>query len=50
MKASLAKIANRGVHLPKRHPELAFLDGADLEMNGWKFDALMDQGRKACVA
>ncbi len=47
MRTSLQKIADRRGSLPRRHPELAFLDKADLAMTGWKFDELMDQGRKA---
>ncbi|ORY34332.1 histidine phosphatase superfamily [Naematelia encephala] len=47
MQQALAKLENRGVDVPRRHPELAFLSRADLKMEGWKFDQLMDQGRKA---
>jgi hypothetical protein len=44
---SLGKLRDRSVHLPRRHPELAFLGAADYDLKGWQFDGLMDQGRKA---
>lgn len=44
---SLAKLRDRGIHLPRRHPELAFLGTANYDLRGWEFDGLMNQGRKA---
>ncbi|KAK4686161.1 hypothetical protein P7C73_g3973, partial [Tremellales sp. Uapishka_1] len=46
MQDALDKLANRTVRLPRRHPELAFLAKADLQMTGWEFDGLMNSGRK----
>jgi hypothetical protein len=47
MKRALNKIKNRSVAVPRRHAELAFLEKADLDLTGWKFDGLLNQGRKA---
>ena len=47
MRRALSKLERRGVTTPRRHTELAFLSKADLQMTGWRFDELMDQGRKA---
>jgi hypothetical protein len=44
---SLGKLRDRSVHLPRGHPELAFLGSADYDLKGWQFDGLMAQGRKA---
>jgi hypothetical protein len=45
--SALDKLRDREVHIPRHHPEFAFLDKADLSLKGWTFDGLMDQGRKA---
>jgi hypothetical protein len=45
--SALDKLRDREVHIPRRHPEFAFLEKADLSLKGWTFDGLMDQGRKA---
>lgn len=47
MQKSLTKLKGRVIKSPRRHPELDFLNKADLDMTGWRFDALMDQGRRA---
>ena len=47
MRSALEKIANREVVYPRKHAELAFLTKADFNMTGWKFDHLLNQGRKA---
>lgn len=43
----MGKLANRTVTVPRRHPELAFLKNADLTMEDWRFEELLNQGRKA---
>jgi len=45
--SALDKLRDREIRVPRRHPEYAFLDKADLSLKGWTFDGLMDQGRKA---
>jgi hypothetical protein len=47
MLEAMTKLANRKITEPRRHPELGFLAHADLTMRGWRFEELMDQGRKA---
>jgi hypothetical protein len=49
MQRALDKIANRKTIIPRKYGELSFLSKADLAMTGWKFDELLNQGRKACV-
>ncbi|WWC85773.1 uncharacterized protein L201_000639 [Kwoniella dendrophila CBS 6074] len=44
--SALNKIENRQVRMPRRNPEFAFLAKTDLKLKDWKFDGLMDQGRK----
>jgi hypothetical protein len=43
----LEKLENREIRLPRHHPELEFLTKTNMNMSGWKFEGLMDQGRKA---
>jgi hypothetical protein len=50
MQKALNKLKGRETKSPQRHPELDFLNKADLDMRGWEFDRLMDQGRKAQVS
>ncbi|ODN97157.1 hypothetical protein I350_08137 [Cryptococcus amylolentus CBS 6273] len=47
MLSGLGKIKNREVRVSRHHPELSFLNKADLDLENWYFDGLMDQGRKA---
>ncbi|WVQ76289.1 hypothetical protein IAR50_005954 [Cryptococcus sp. DSM 104548] len=47
MLRGLEKIKNREVRTPRHHAELSFLSKADLGLESWHFDGLMDQGRKA---
>ncbi|KAK1926180.1 histidine phosphatase superfamily [Papiliotrema laurentii] len=47
MQRALDKIANRKTIIPRKYGELSFLSKADLAMTGWKFDELLNQGRKA---
>lgn len=49
MRKTLIKLRDREIKSPRKHPEVEFLAQADLNMTGWKFDKLMDQGRKALV-
>lgn len=44
---SLAKLRDREVKQPRRHPELGFLSKVDYAMEDWELNGLMDQGRKA---
>ncbi|WWC58080.1 uncharacterized protein I303_100615 [Kwoniella dejecticola CBS 10117] len=44
--SALRKIDNREVTMPRRHPEFSFLFKEDLKLKDWRFDELMDQGRK----
>ncbi|WRT63672.1 uncharacterized protein IL334_000595 [Kwoniella shivajii] len=44
--SALKKLDDREVKIPSRHPEYAFLAKTDLKLRDWKFDGLMDQGRK----
>ncbi|ORX34649.1 histidine phosphatase superfamily [Kockovaella imperatae] len=44
---ALGKLANRKTRTPRRHhSELAFLSDTDLRLEDWKFDQLLDQGRR----
>lgn len=47
MQKALDKLKTRTITSPRRDDELNFLNQADLDMKGWRFDELMDQGRKA---
>jgi len=47
MKEALGKIARREIGYPRKHAELAFLAKVDFGLTGWKFDHLLNQGRKA---
>lgn len=49
MLEALSKIQRRGIAVPRHHPELAFIDKADLDLEDWQFGRLTDQGRKALV-
>lgn len=49
MLGALSKIRRREIGVPRHHPELSFIDKADLELKDWHFDGLTDQGRKALV-
>lgn len=46
MRRVLAKLKRRKIGVPRRHAELAFVSGANLDLEGWVPDALTDQGRK----
>lgn len=45
--SALGKLRDREIHAPRRHPEYAFLNTADFDLEQWTFDGLMIQGRKA---
>ncbi|OWZ53870.1 phytase [Cryptococcus neoformans c45] len=47
MLGALSKIRRREIGVPRHHPELSFIDKADLELKDWQFDGLTNQGRKA---
>jgi len=47
--SALEKLRDREIHVPRRHPEYSFLSKANFGLEGWTFDGLMDQGRKASV-
>lgn len=49
MLGALNKIRKREVGVPRHHPELSFIDKADLELKDWQFGELTNQGRKALV-
>lgn len=49
MRRVLDKLKRRKVTVPRRHAELAFVSGADLDLEDWIPEALTDQGRKEWV-